>query len=266
LDLLITKILTQLILPAGQVAMLAVASLVCGFLGRRRLGAVLGATALGLLLVYASPLAAGLLLGSLERQYPVMEAARSPAASVAVVLGGMSGRLKSGGDAQVNDAADRAFHAARLYRLGKAGRIIVSGGNLPWDRIQVPEGEVIAGLLQELGVPQQAITVEPRSATTYENARETAILLAADEDIGAVLLVTSGWHMPRAVATFEAQGVRVIPSPTDQRINPDAGFDVFALLPDAGALALSTLAVKEWAGWAWYRVSGRLRPRSTDRG
>jgi uncharacterized SAM-binding protein YcdF (DUF218 family) len=189
----------------------------------------------------------------------VVEATQSPSAQTAVVLGGLSGKLKSGGDAQVNDAADRAFHAARLYKLGKAHRIVVSGGNLPWDRLQVPEAEVIAGLLEELGVPRASILVETASATTHENAVETAKLLARFGIPEPVLLVTSGWHMPRAVAAFEAQGIDIIPSPTDRRVNPDAAFDAFALLPDSGALALSSLAVKEWVGIAWYRLSGKFR-------
>jgi uncharacterized SAM-binding protein YcdF (DUF218 family) len=264
--LLLTKILTPLILPLGQVFVLATLALAAAVLGRRTAAMVLGALAFALLALYASPSFAGFLAGTLERQYPIATAAQSPQAELAVVLGGMSGRLKSGGDPQVNEAADRALHAARLYRLGKLQRILVSGGNLPWDRLQVPEAEVIAGLLEELGVPPGAITIEAASATTYENAVEAAKLPQVRDNSGSLLLITSGWHMPRAVAAFEAQGVRVIPSPTDQRLNPDAGFGVFALLPDAGALALSTLAVKEWAGIAWYSLSGKLRRASADRG
>ncbi|MFO1091095.1 MAG: YdcF family protein [Hyphomicrobiales bacterium] len=255
MDLLPSKILTQLVLPPGQNLLLFLAALSCAAVGYRRVGRAVAISSALLLYLYSMPFVAGLLERTLEDQYAMIPASASPTADAAIVLGGLSGQLKSGGDPQVNDSADRLFHAARLFKAGKVQMVVVSGGNLSWDSIQRPEGEVIADLLVELGVPRDHIVMETTSRTTYENALETRKLWDQLR-LNSALLVTSSWHMPRAMAVYRARGMNVLPSPTDSRVNRDAAVSSFAFLPDAGALALSALVLKEWIGLAMYRVRG----------
>ena len=103
---------------------------------------------------------------------------------------------------------------------GKAPLIIVSGGNVFLQEGIRPESAYTADLLQEWGIPQSAIIFEGNSRNTRENAVETSRLLK-NRQLNRVLLVTSAFHMPRALATFRAVGIDAIPSPSS--ISADIG-------------------------------------------
>ena len=76
---------------------------------------------------------------------------------------------------------------------------------------------------------------------TIENMRETRALVGA----GRVALVTSGYHMPRAIRLARATGLDAEAFPTDWQILPTAAPFWEQLLPSLGALAVSGLAIKE---------------------
>jgi len=101
----------------------------------------------------------------------------------------------------------RAVYASWAWERGGVERIVVSGASA---------GPPIAKFLEASGVPAEAITVEDRSSSTLENARETARLLA--DDPRPKTLLTSDYHMWRAERCFAAQGMDVARSPV-----PDAG-------------------------------------------
>jgi uncharacterized SAM-binding protein YcdF (DUF218 family) len=155
----------------------------------------------------------------------------------------------------MNDAADRLLHAALLYRAGRAPRVLLSGGGEDGVR---PEAELMAELLEVMGVPRRAMLLEDGSRTTYDNARYSAELL---KELGArkILLVTSATHMRRAEALFAAQGLEVVPAPTDyQRLVAPEAATLPAWAPEVGKLERSTRALHEWAGYWLYRQRGWL--------
>ncbi len=133
--------------------------------------------------------------------------------------------------------------------------VVISGGGLPWTEELGPEADSMAWFLNDLGVPRERMLLEKRSATTFENARETKKLLA-EKGIERVLLVTSALHMQRAEATFIAAGIAVVPAPTDFEVETEAGTTVLDYLPDAGALEGSSRAMKEYLGLWVYRWKG----------
>jgi uncharacterized SAM-binding protein YcdF (DUF218 family) len=139
------------------------------------------------------------------------------------------------------------WHGARLYHAGKAPRVIVSGGT-DARRDDRPEAQAMQVFLRDLGVPASALLLEDRSINTRENARYTAALLQPRGQ-RHVLLVTSALHMRRAVALFEAEGLKVTPAATDHEAqSPPA----WLWLPEGGALYGSGRAMKElvarWTG------------------
>lgn len=99
----------------------------------------------------------------------------------------------------------RALHAARLYRAGRIGRIVASGGP-PGARPS--EAEVIRSLCLTAGVPDAAILLETEAATTEENIRFSLPILTA-ERTGELWLVTDGFHARRAGFTARMQGLEV---------------------------------------------------------
>jgi uncharacterized SAM-binding protein YcdF (DUF218 family) len=126
------------------------------------------------------PVSANWLLSQLESKYPPMPIENPPRADVAIVLGGsISQPLPPRVAPDQSDAVDRVLHAARVFRAGKVGRILVSGGNLPWETAIEPESRLVRDLLVELGVPANAIFEDAESRNTHENAINSAAIMRA---------------------------------------------------------------------------------------
>ena len=259
--LLASKLAPILVFPFSVALLLLALSLLPRLRPPRR--SALAGCALAVLLVGScAPL--GRELGrSLEWRY--LPPAELPQLDAIVLLGGATvAAIPPRRHVEVNEAGDRIFQAARLYRDGRAPRIVVSGGRFDGSRTLGPESDEMAGLLQELGVPDAAILRESVSRNTYENAVETHRLLAA---LGAnrILLVTSALHMPRAVGLFRHQGFEVVPVPVDFDVTEETPSDYGAwfpllskLLPQAESLTYTTRVLREYLGLFVYRMRGLI--------
>ncbi len=206
------------------------------------------------LLVFGSWTVSQALLRTLENQFPDRAPDATPQAQAIVVLGGAvhfpSSRHPGSG---LINPSDRVLHAFRLYRAGKAPVIVCSGGG-PGGA----EAPLMTGLLEEWGVPADAILLEERSLNTHENALYSFSLLQS-RGIRQILLVTSASHMPRAAAVFRKVGFQVEPSPADYWTGWGDDTDAFNLLdwlPSPHPLMGSAMALREWVGLIVYRVRG----------
>lgn len=256
MGLLLSKVLPLFVYPVGLALFLGLAALLFVLLRWRRLAIAALTTGVLVLWVCATPAFAGWLYGGHEAHYPPTPFADLPDAEIVIVLGGALGApLPPRQGADLGGAADRVLHAARLHRAGKVERILVAAGNVPWID-GPPEGELIAALLDEFGVPREALLLDRSSRNTYENAVEARRLLAA-EGIDRALLVTSAGHMRRAKAVFERAGLQVVPASTDVRVTAGRR-TILDWLPDAEALALTTRALKEHIGYRVYAARGWL--------
>lgn len=213
----------------------------------RRVGLLLTVFGLLWLLIWATPVASYSIRAWLERQPAHRLAEDLPVAPAIVVLGGgVSGTTppwRVYPDMQA--AADRVWHAARLFHAGKAPLVVVTGGYMRTGKQS--EADAMQALLVDLGVPVAAIVQENKSDNTQTNAQFTARLLA-DRGIGTIILVTSALHMLRARKHFEAAGLTTLPAPTDFEV-AQIYTDWRDLLPDARALEGSARAFKELAGY-----------------
>jgi uncharacterized SAM-binding protein YcdF (DUF218 family) len=253
---LASTVITWLISPLGTSLGLFALALILAWRGRRRPAGRLAVLAVAWLWLWSTPAIAGWLRGGLEADFPPVPMAAMATAPAAVVLGGAIATPSSTRPyPRLTDSSDRIWHAARLYRAGKAQLLLLSGGSD--DDALIPEAEAMRLLLQEWGVPDAALLTEPRSRTTQQNAGFSAALLR-ERGIGHVLLVTSAFHMRRAVLEFEAQGLRVTPVAVDHGEPPPWG-RAAAWMPDAGALRGSAQSLKELVGRAALRVRGAFR-------
>ena len=158
------------------------------------------------------PVVGNALLSRIETRYPALPVADHAPADVAILLGGALGQpLPPRVTPDMGEPGDRILHAWRLWREGKVARIIVSGGNLPWQPSAAPESELIGAMLRELGVPAEAILLDETSRNTFENALQSRAIWSA-EGFRSGYLVTSAAHMPRALAVFRRAGLPVQPS------------------------------------------------------
>lgn len=245
--LYLSKILPLFVYPVSLTLLLAGFAGLCWACRWRRLAGASGGLAVLVLGVSATPAVGEFLYGALERQHPPVALAATPRADAIIVLGGAVGQpLPPRLAPDPNAAADRVLHAARLYHAGKAPRLLIAGGHLPWGRVVRPEAELIADLLVEWGVPRAALLLDPHSANTANAANARAPMI--QHELRTALLVTSAGHLPRALALFRAAGIDAFPSATDLRAVGAQQGTIFNWLPDVGALELTTLALKEWLG------------------
>jgi len=134
-----------------------------------------------------------------------MTAAPRQADAIVVFAGGVGESGKAGGGYQ-----ERVKHAVELYQRGLAPYLIFSSGYT----FVFQEAEVMRGLAVDLGVPVSAILLEEQAANTHENVQFVTQILEAHH-WQTVLLVSSPYHMRRAVGTFRkaAPQITVIPDP-----------------------------------------------------
>jgi uncharacterized SAM-binding protein YcdF (DUF218 family) len=261
----LSKFLPIFVYPAGLLFLF----LICAFLlyKRRRIQKIFLLFALFTLLLGGNRWFALSLVHLLEQQYPSLEG--SPKADAIVVLGGGTEMISAPRQIpEINGAGDRVLYAVQLYRQGAAPIILASGGRINWyDSAASTPAEEMRLLLEFMGVPSEAILLEDQSQNTYENAQFSAIKLA-QLDARRILLVTSAMHMPRAAALFQAQGVEIIPAPTDYIVSEvewrtlwHSGWASFLLnlFPSASSLNQTTNALKEYIGLTVYWMQGRLQ-------
>jgi uncharacterized SAM-binding protein YcdF (DUF218 family) len=160
------------------------------------------------------------------------------------------------GPIALGPAAARVTEALALARHFPRARLVFSGGSADLLGAGIPEGDVVEEFISELGLPGDRITIERKSRNTFENARFTFDLVAPKpEDIW--ILVTSAFHMPRAVASFKQAGFQVAPFPVDYFTfgNP-RDYWAYTLAP-LQSLPLIDIAAKEWAGLTVYWLLGK---------
>ena len=245
-----------MVLPVGVVIELSLLALLFLFFGKRKVSAAFLLVALLVLWVSSMPIVADTLYGKLEQDFPPVALEDIPVSECIVVLGGVIGpALYPRVDMEMYEAIDRVYKAAQLYRAGKGGVLIVAGGRQPWSPSEQSEAELMRALLVEWGVPAAAIVLEGASRNTRENAVNSGVLL---EKLGCdtPLLVTSAAHMARSVAAFEKTGVEVFAVSADVLVIRKHGVTVLDFLPDAGALLMTTNAVREWLGRRVYEFRG----------
>ena len=191
------------------------------------------------------------LIGGLEARYAIP--ARPEGDSIVLLGGGVHGQAAdlTGLGFPTEEMLPRVVTAARLQRrLGVP--VVVSGGKV-FDHLDA-EAPVVARVLSDLGVPREKILVEGKSRSTVENARRTKEILAA-ERLRRPLLVTSAYHMWRAVTVFEKAGVAVTPVPAGIRTWKGKPYRWVSYLPSAGAFHESATALREYLGLLYCRIA-----------
>jgi uncharacterized SAM-binding protein YcdF (DUF218 family) len=249
------KLASLLIYPLGLSLLLGFAGLfLCAF-RYRRVGFAVVTTSLVWVTLWSLPPVADVVASSLERQTANLSIELVPHADVILVFGGvMQPPRPDYPYADLGAAADRVWHAARLYHAGKAPTVMLSGGRNDWQADWPSQAQTMAQFLADLGVPLEAMALEERSRSSHENA-VYSVELMKQLGLNRALLVTSALHMPRSQALLRTTGVDFLPVATDFEV-VDRPITLLSLLPNALALQRSTAAIHEWVGIAVYRWRG----------
>ena len=204
-----------------------------------------------LLVAISSPAFSNRWLATLEDAYPLRHCdVESSTRPVVVLGGGMSGGYSSfAAQQRLSDASkNRALAAAEIVKPG--GILFIAGGkarNRRTDSEADAMGDLIAPVLAE-GV---TVAKEVDSESTYQNALNLAPMFDQMELPKDIVLVTSAWHMSRAVGVFRKRGFEVCTYGVDplQHI----GVPLTTLWPQVSALNKTKIAIHEWVGWYFYR-------------
>jgi len=170
--------------------------------------------------------------------------------SSAIILGGFTSEDKDG-KGFFNEHADRLIEGMRLKTTGKVSHIFMSGGNSELQPDKFTESGYVKSVLKEFNFPDSTVLIEQRSRNTVENAAYTKEALCKVHLPPPYILVTSAFHMRRAVYIFKKAGIDVIPYPCNYLSGNTGGIDFMdSIIPDVKVLCDWNFYLKEIFGLA----------------
>jgi uncharacterized SAM-binding protein YcdF (DUF218 family) len=253
---ILSKTLGVLLLPTNFLIVLAVIGALLSVTRFARAGRRIMIAAIVLLALAAFSPLGNLLLYPLESRFPPWDAAQGAPDGIVVLGGPIDPDLSAAhGRPVVNSAPDRFVAAAVLAQKYPNARIVYSGGSSSLISNEAREADYAAALFESLGVARARLLLDRDSRNTYENALFSKAL-AAPKPGQRWLLVTSAFHMPRAVGLFRKAGFAVEPYPVDWRIGQRGDVLAFTQFSTDG-LIHTDAAMREWLGLVAYWLAGR---------
>lgn len=199
---------------------------------------------------------------------------------IGMVLTGMSNAGKEPKDRiYAASGIDRLLQAVRLYKEGKIKKIMIVGMS---EEISLTTAEqklpirtyTYKAMLMDMCVQEEDIWIEPNSKNTYENAQLAAQFLEENQSKlnlpsnlssnsvsspKQILVITSAFHLRRAIGCFEKAGLQIDGFSTDFMANERKNtLTIFSLIPQEEALAKSAKIIHEIIGYVVYALTGKL--------
>jgi uncharacterized SAM-binding protein YcdF (DUF218 family) len=251
------KLVWAVVQPGNLLLLCLLAGVVLFLLSRARRGRVLvGLAALGFALLAVAPIGPVMLL-TLEQRFPRPAQLPERIDGILLLGGAVDPALSlSYGETVFNSSIARVLGGVALARRHPEAKLILVSGEGGFFPVGYSEARATLGFVVDEGIAPARILLEDKSRSTHENAVYAKEMIRPTPGETWVL-VTSAFHMPRAVASFDGVGWSVIPYPVDFKIDPKTGLSTgFSLLD---GLSAATLAGKEWAGLLGYRLMGWTR-------
>ncbi len=244
------KAVTPFFLPPGIIIVLLLITALA-FLIRKRWTAGLTNLVIGMMLwaLSTNPVSSYLLRG-IEGDFKIPE---NPRGDVIILLGGgVYGDVPdlSGTGTPSEEMDGRIITAVRLQKKLNIP-VIISGGSVQGKKAEAP---IVKRFLADLGVPLNKILMEAKSRDTIENAKYTCEI-CRKQGYRKPLLVTSAFHMKRAITSFEKIDCKVLPVPAAFKAGKQRKYGWEDFLPDISALEGTTLALHEYVGFLFYKIA-----------
>jgi uncharacterized SAM-binding protein YcdF (DUF218 family) len=244
----VRKLVEAALLPLGWCGMLVLWAVFT----RRRWLAVAG---VALLWAASTLFVSEALEDPLVQAFPERSIQKCPQADAVVVLGGNIVNSISPLGIQWGSQSARFFTGLDLKLAGKGKILVLTDSDPSMDPSQ-RHVEALRNLAIQRGIPAGEIVVIGPVGTTADEAQAVASL----PGIRKVIVVSSGFHLPRANLLFTAYGLGVTPFPTDSRDLSKPPFSAVSLIPEAGGLYATHAALREYLGLATYRILYAVRP------
>ena len=239
------KLLPLLVSPLGVIAFLLFINI---WLKKRSLTFF----TLVILLVFSLPLTARFIWQGLEKDYPYSEIRSLNTHDAVIVLSGMLHQFEVDGamQAEWNDP-DRFFAGLEILRQGKAKNIIFTGGKMPWSNARA-EGELLREVALIMGVSDEKIKLSGYASNTAEEALAVARLMS-ENNFKSAILVTSSFHMPRAMQLLNKAGINVEAYSTDFKVS-GTSVDWLDYIPSAEGFRDTSNGIREYIGRLYYQL------------
>jgi uncharacterized SAM-binding protein YcdF (DUF218 family) len=252
----ISKTLGIMLLPTNFMIGLGLIGMMLLATRFRRLGRRLMVVSLVLLAICAwSPLGK-LVLYPLESRFPAWDASKGAPDGIIVLGGPLDADLSvAHGTAVISAAGDRVVAGAVLAHRYPNARLLYTGGSANLLSNDAKEADYAAELFEDLGIARSRLLMERNSRNTLENA-EFSKTMANPKPGERWVMVTSAFHMPRAVGLFRKAGFAVEAYPVDWKLGKGSGVFTFSNIAGDG-LARIDPAVREWMGLIAYWLAGK---------
>lgn len=252
-----SKLIGALLRPDTWIVLALAVVVLAVVLNRRRLALWVGTITLNLLVALAILPLGDLLLQPIERSFPA-QPALDQVDGIIVLGGGEDARASAfWGQMQLNEGGERYTAALELAERFPEARLLFTGGSGALRDLagaETSEADMAGQFFRDQGVAPRRLLLEDQSRNTAENAR-LSLALAAPKPGETWLLVTSAFHTPRAMRSFETAGwTGLVPWPVDYRTS--AFKDGMGWNLTRNLLVLNT-AIREQVGQIAYRLSGR---------
>lgn len=241
------KMITAFLIPPGFfVSILICAGIYCLW-KKQRIAAVMQIVTALMIWVFSTVPFSDFLMKGLEAEYRIP---RHLQCDVILLPGGgslteapeFSGKGHPGGESMMRLAA-----AYRIFRKTQCP-ILVLGGPVYGG---TSDAVIFTRILTDMGVPPEKIIQENESRDTRENALFTATIVKRMRFRNPVL-VTSGFHLKRAMLLFRKAGITVTPFPAGYHYSFSSSYSWEDFLPQG--MNGSSLALKEYLGLLFYSI------------
>jgi uncharacterized SAM-binding protein YcdF (DUF218 family) len=253
----VSKIFWMFGSPTNLLLFAALAGVLLCFGRYARFGRGLALTAI-LILAAAATLPLGVLLISpLENRFPQPPPDLPPPEGI-IVLGGAINDPASAARAQTifDEGGERLTEAVVLAKRYPQARVVYTSGSATFTPTTSAEALQARKLMSQMGIAPDRVTIEDKSRNTDENARFTAAIVHP-ESSQHWLIVTSAFHIPRAMGVFEKAGFHPIAYPVAFRTLGRWPSDLRLRFDPTRNLRNFDIAVHEWIGLVAYWASGR---------
>ena len=246
---------------ASPINLLLFAALIGALLcfGRRAcLGRGLALTAILILLAAATLPLGMLLIAPLEDRFPPPPPDLAAPEGI-IVLGGAidDGVSRARGQTVFDEDGERLTEAVVLAKRFPQARVVYTSGSNSMTGGSSTEALQARKFMSQMGIAPERVTIEDKSRNTDENARFTAAIVHPEAS-QRWIVVTSAFHMPRAMGLFEKAGFHPIAYPVAFRTRGQWPEDLRLTFEPVRNLRIFEIAVHEWIGLAAYWATGRI--------
>ena len=156
------------------------------------------------------------------------------------------------GKGEFNNAADRYIQATKLLKGHAASHLLFTGGNGSLNPTLFREGIFVKQELLKMGFADSTLLIDSQARNTFENAANSKALLDSAKLKGPYLLVSSAFHMPRAMLIYRKAGMDVVPYPSHYIVGREIYFG--DLMPAIGNFDTWNTYLKELVGYMVARL------------